>query len=346
MFNPKARPSALLNLTDNFVHVARLVRLDEKPLAVDALAEIEPTDEEALTKWLSANFSDYTGSGYLPAYCGFHPSQRVLVRENLYTRRFADPAYLSGLVAEHAKVSSAREWQLTALHPADGVLLTSDGTARPGLLFGVPWTAIREQQQRLLKLGLRPRRLEVGTLALLGTLSRQLARTGLANAIVVCEVEYAQTRTYVVAKDGVHTLPALPHGLLSILEGALKELGAPDIATARSQLEDPPEIIRSHGRRFVRVLTRHLKPAVDHFELKTGHRIESFFCSHLPARFEWLGLALGASVELEVLTPNFEAWLPTAGLKVDAGEVSLNSSWLATLSLVSQLATLPNEQKP
>jgi hypothetical protein len=346
MFNRQARPGAIINQTDNFVHLARLVRLDEKPLQVDALAEIAPHDEEALTKWLGANFNDYTGTGYLPAYCSFHPAQRVFSRENLFSRRFSDPGYLAGLIAEQAKVASAREWQMTALHPSEGVPMSTDGVARPGLLFGVPWTAIREQQQRLLKLGVRPRRLEVGTLALLGTLSQHLSRTGFTNAIVVCEIEHAQTRTYVVAKDGIHTLPALPHGLLSILESALKELGAPDVATALHQLEDPPEPIRAHGRRFVRVLSRHLKPAVDHFELKTGQRIETFFFSQLPARLEWLGQALGAAVELEVLTPNFEAWLPLAGLKVEPGNVILNSSWLETLSLVSQLAAVPNEQKP
>ena len=345
MFNRQARPGAVINQTDNYIQLARLVRLDEKPLQVDALAEIPPADEEALTKWLGTNFNDYTGTGYLPAYCSFHPAQRVFARENLYSRRFADPGYLPGLIAEQAKVASAREWQITALNPSEGVHLTTDGMARPGLLFGVPWTAIREQQQRLLNLGVRPRRLEVGTLALLGTLNQQLSRAGYGNAIVVCEIEYSQTRTYVVAKDGVHTLPSLPHGLLSILEGAMKELGAPDVATAQRQLEDPPEPIRSHGRRFVRVLSRHLKPAIDHFELKTGQRIETFFFSQLPARLDWLGMALGAAVELEVLTPNYDAWLPTAGLQVDAGSVILNSSWLETLSLITQLAPIPNEQK-
>jgi hypothetical protein len=345
MFNRQARPGALLNLTDNFVHLARLVRLDETPVQIDALAEIPPGDEEALTRWLGENFNDYAGTGYLPAYCGFHPIQRVLSRESLYSRRLADPNYLQGLIAEHAKVSSAREWQMTALHPSEGVTMTTDGVARPGLLFGVPWTTIREQQQNLLKLGLRPRRLEVGTLALLGTLSRHLARSGLMNAIVVCEVERAQTRTYVVAKDGIHTLSPLPHGLLSILESALKELGVPDVAAALRQLESPPDAIRDHGRRFVRVLSRHLKPAVDHFELRTGQRIETFFCSQMPGRLEWLGQALGAAVELEVLTPNFEAWLPTVGLNVEPGSVTLNSSWLETFSLVAQLAPLPNEQK-
>ena len=67
--------------------------------------------------------------------------------------------------------------------------------------------------------------------------------------------------------------------------------------------------------------------------------------SVVETRMEWLGLALGAAVELEVLTPHYDAWLPTAGLKVDAGNVVLNSSWLETFSLLTQLAPLPNEQK-
>lgn len=346
MFNRQARPGALINQTDNFLQLARLVRLDEKPLHVDALAEIPANDEEALTRWLGANFNEYTGTGFLPTYCGFHPAQRVLARENVYSRRLNDPGYLAGLIAEQAKVASVREWEIHALNPSEGVPMTLDGVARPGLLFGLPWSVIREQQQRLLRLGLRPRRLEVGTLALLGTLNRHLSQTGYSNSIVVCEVEKSQTRTYVVAKDGVHTLSPLPHGLLSILESAMKDLGVPDVASALHQLENPPEQIQAHGRRFVRVLSRHLKPAVDHFELKTGQRIETFLFSHLPARLEWLGLALGAAVELEVLAPNFDAWLPTAGLKVDPGSVTLNTSWLGTLSLVSELAAIPNEPKP
>jgi hypothetical protein len=345
MFNRQARPGVLLNQTDNFIQLARLVRLDVKPVQVDALVEIHPANEEALTRWLKEFFTDYSATGYVQAYCGFHPAQRVLVRENLNSRRFSDPTYLSGLIAEQAKVSAAKDWQMTALDPTEGDLLNTDGIVRPGLLFGVPWSAIRDQQRRLLELGLRPRRLEVGTLPLLGTLTQHLAQTGVANATVVCEIEYAQTRTYVVAKDGVHTLFALPHGLLSMIEGAMKELGSPDVATALRQLADPPESLRVHGRRLVRVLSRHLKPAVDHFELKTGQRIENIFCSQLPAGLDWLGLALGAAVDLEVLTPDFATWLPTAGLKVETGAVTLNSSWLATLSLVAQLAAPLHEQK-
>lgn len=342
MFNRQARPGALINITDNFIQLARLVRLDEKPLEIDALAEIETGNEEAFSLWLDTHFKDFVGRGYLPTYCGFHPTQRVLARENLNARRFTEPNYLPPLFIEHAKVASMKEWHLAALHPSEGTTPVADGVIRPGLLLGVPWSAVRDRQDWLLNFGLRPRRLQVGTVSMLGSLCRRLSVTGNASAIAVCEVEYSQTRLYVVAKDGVHTLPALPHGLLSILETGMKEVGAPDVAATRTQLENPPEALRVHDRRIVRALSRHLKPALDHFELRTGQRIEFFHCTQLPAKLQWLAESLCGAVELEMLPADYAPWLTADGLAVKPGDVKLNSSWLATFSLVSELAPLGN----
>lgn len=342
MFNRQARPGALINLADNFIHLARLVRLDAKPLEIDSLAEIEPSNEDAFSTWLSTHFKEFVGSGYIPAYCGFHPAQRVLFRENVNAKRFSEPNYLGPFFNEQAKVSSIKEWQVAVVQPSEGIPPVPDGVIRPALLLGIPWTVVREQQQNLLAFGLRPRRLELGTLPMLGSLCRYLAISGMNHAIAVCEVEYSQTRLYVVAKDGVHTLPSLPHGLLSILETAMKEVGAPDVATVRKQLEEPPEAMRVHDRRVVRALSRHLKPAVDHFELRTGQRIDSFYCTQLPARLEWLAEALAGAVELELLSPDIEGWLANANIKIDPGSVTLNPSWLSTFSLVTQLANQPN----
>jgi hypothetical protein len=329
------RTGVLLNLTDHVVHLARLGRVDEKPLVLDSFAELPAGDDEAVAQWLRTAFPE-KGQGYLPGYCAFHPPERVLLRENIITKRLAEPSYLPALLAEQAKLTSVNGWQVSALHPLDGELFTPTSPSRPGLVLGLPQNGVRDLQQRLRRLGIRPRRLEVGSVALLGALTRYLRETAYPHAVVVCEIGQTQTRIYFIARDGVHTPATLPHGLLSIHEAAMKELSAPDIATARAQLMDPSLELRSHSRRLVRMLTRHLKPAVDYFEMQTGQPIGALFCAHLPAKLGWLEESLCAAIDLEFLVPDFSAWLPLAGLAPDTAVPA--RSWFQALSLVSELA--------
>jgi len=341
MFHRQTRTGVLCHHTDNFLQLARWGRWEENPLVVDSFAELHPADEESLERWLLTHFPDRGGSGYLPGICGFQPSTRVFSRENIVPRLLAAPDHLPNLIAERARVTSAKDWFATILDPINGATFSPDGPARPGLLLGVPEPVIREHQARLLKHHVRPRRLEIGTLALLGGLNCFLTQTASTQALVVCEIEYTQTRVYVLARDGVHILAPLPHGLLSILETAMKELAVPDVATARLELEEPSESLLAHGRRLVRVLSRHLKPAVDHFELQTGHRLDALYCASLPLRLAWLGQMLGAAVDLQLLAPDLAVWLPTVGLQAENGGAPLSPAWLPTLSLVARFAPSP-----
>ena len=338
----------LYNQTEHGVKLARLGRLDVRPLTVDAFTELAPKDDEGFEHWLEKHITE-RGTGYLPAYCGFHPTERVLLRENINPRRLAEPEYLAGLLAEQARLPTTKDWFIRALHPVDGELFTVATPPRPGLLLGLPLAGVRELQQRMRKQRIRPERLEVGTVALLGALTQHIRQIAYPHAVVACELGQTQTRIYLIGKDGVYTPAALPHGLLSIEEGAMKELNAPDIATARRALESPTEELRGHGRRLVRAVTRHLKPAVDYFEMQTGQPIGALFCAHLPARLSWIEEALCAAVDLEFLVPKMEAWLPTAGLQLAPDTAMPDRSWFQTLSLVGELApplaTAANEQK-
>ena len=335
------RGGILFNQTDHGVQLAHLGRLDERPLVVDAFTELPaPVDDEAIAQWIEKIFPD-RGAGYLACYCGFHPADRLLVRENINTRRFAEPNFLATLLAETTKIPAIKDWHLAALSATDGDILSAATPSRPGLLFGMPQTTAREFQNRLRRLRLRPRRIEAGTLPLLGALVRYLRETAYPHAVVACEITYTNTRIYFLGKDGVHTPPALPHGLLSIEEAAMKELGAPDVATARRQLEAPTEELRGHGRRLVRSLTRHLKPALDYFEMQTGQPIGACFSAQLPARLGWLEETLCAAVDLEFLAPDLAAWLPAAGIKLPDGAALPGRSWFQPLSLVASLTPPP-----
>ncbi|MBX3748851.1 MAG: hypothetical protein KF897_02030 [Opitutaceae bacterium] len=332
----QTRSGVLFNHTDNQLQLARL-RLSQTPVLMDALAEVPPTDGQEVERWTEAHVQEKDSRGRLPAYCGFHPVERVIARVQINTRRLAEPDYLAALVAEQAKITSAKEWLIRVLNPMDGTPLTNDGTIRPGLLFGVPWSAIRVTQERLLDLGLRPRGLEVTTLPLLGILTQHIAQTGYRHAVAVCEIERDQTRVYIIAKDGIHTLSPLPFGLASVIETAMKELSTPDLAAARAQLEEPDEFTLEQGRRLVRLIARHLKPAVDQFELQTGHRIDELYCGQVPDRLHWLCRKLGEAVDLPLLEPALQA----ASVHFLTEGAAVGQQWLAALSLLTTFNLTP-----
>jgi hypothetical protein len=336
MFNRKERHGVLINLTDHCVQMARLIRMDVRPLTVDTFAEIPIADSGSVARWLDFNFGDRAGK-FITAFCGFHPTERIFQRDAITARRLSDREFLPATIAEFAKITSAKAWHVAALNPTDGMPLTPDSHSRSALYLGVPWTAARETQVRLRDWGVRPRRLELGTPVMLGGLTRYASLTGYPHLIAACEIFRNQTQLYLIGKDGIHTPPPLPHGLLSIEEAAMKELSAPDASAARKLLENPTDEIKHHGRRLIRMLSRHLRPAVDYFEMQTGQRIGALFCAHLPERLGWLEQALADAVDLEYFSPDFEKWLPSVGLDAP-GHAVLGPSWIQALSLVAQLA--------
>lgn len=337
IFKRRDRAAVLVNLTEHTIQLARLAHAGSRPQAVEVLTELPANDDEAIKAWLDENISSRRRS--TAAYCGFHPADVVLARETVNPRRLTDPAYLQEIIATHAKISSAKQWHTAAIHASSGAPMLFEGAARSSLAIGVPQETVRMVQQRIRGWGVQPQRLEIGTVALLGGLSRHVEFNAYANALAVCEINYTQTRVYLIGKDGVHTPSPLPYGLLSIEESAMKELGLPDVASARQQLEDPPEELRGHSRRLVRLLARHLRPAVDYFEMQTGQRSGALFCADLPARLEWLGQALCAAVDLEHFLPDFPNWLQNVGLQLDDA-AALSACWLKPLSLVADISPL------
>ncbi len=343
MLTRSKRGGVLFSQNDHGLQLARLAQLDGKPLVVDLLTELPATtDDEAISQWLRTAFPDRT-PGFLTGFCGFHPVERVLQREIINSRRLAEPGYLPALLAESAKIPPIKDWHVSALHPITGAEFAAAMPTRPGLLLGLPLANVRDLQQRLRKFNIRPRRLEVGSVPLLGALTRHVRDSVYPHAVVVCEIGLGQTRVYFLAKDGVHTPATLPHGLLSIMEAAMKELAAPGIGAARDALFSPTDELRSHSRRLVRMLTRHLRPAIDYFEMQTGQPIGALYCAHLPSSLGWLEEALCAAVDLEFLAPDFAAWLPTVGLAFPESAPAAARAWFQPLSLIAQLAPPANE---
>ncbi len=337
MLARKPSNAVLLNVTPNYVHVARLGRPDSSPLTVEAFAELAPDDDAGLAAWLQREFRDQ--NRWITGYCGFHPKGRALARDNLMPRKLQDPTYLHSVLTAHIRIGSPRDWRFAALDVATGGPFTPDGAQRAGLIMGLSTAETSAFQQSLIELNIRPRRLEVGTLPALGSVASVHEAADTDQAVAVCEIEPDETRIYIIARNGVHTQPVVPCGLRTIEEAALKELGCADAAAARHRLDQYDVELRRHEQRLMRLFTRHLRLSFDYFEHQTGQVIGAMHCCHLPTSRTWIGQALSKAVDVAPLTFDLPAWSRRVGLGIVTG--SPGPGWLATLGLVANLTNLP-----
>lgn len=337
----RERDGVLVNLTSHGAAIARVTEGEDRKLDVSSMAELASDDEGALKAWVEQEFPDRV-STYLNCFAGFSPAERLLERESINGKRVMDQSYVRGLLNIRHPNAATGDWQLAFLNQTTGRPLEADTATRPGLFFGVPLMDISNTQKRLVGAGLRPARLELGILPLLGAVLKWQAFTKYTHQIAICEIGLTTTRMYILAKDGIHTPPPLPHGITSIAEAAMKELSAPDIATARKALEEPTEAMRSHAKRHVRMLSRHLRPAVDFFEMQTGQRVGALFCAHLPSKYHWLEEALAPAVELDAVSPKPELWEEILGVRSKT-ETPLPATWYQHLSLVASLEPIVQE---
>src|ERR1039457_3403956 len=177
MFIRRQRHSVLINLTDHCVQLARLGRLDVRPLTIDTFAEVSIADVGSVARWLDFNFNNRSGK-FITAYCGFHPAERIFQRDSINVRRLYDREYLCNIVAEHAKIISAKAWHVAALNPGGGIPLSADSRARSAIFRGAPGAAAGQTPCRLPEGGTRPPGLGPGTPGLPGALPRYASLVG------------------------------------------------------------------------------------------------------------------------------------------------------------------------
>lgn len=343
MFFRRTRNGLLINFGTHLVTAARVARLEDNPIVIEAAAEFAPGDRAALENWLLETFVGQ--KGLIPSVCGFIPPGAVLRRSgNINPRRLPEPDYLSGLVNEHARRDSLADWLLTALNPKDGTQLDPTGAPRHGLLLGIPLPEVRKAQDEFVKLGILPRRLEHSTIPLLGGVAHCAAAQGVNDAVVVCEIEAGHSNIFILGKDGVHTPEQLQHGFDTIVDATQKEFGLDTVEFARIRMESLDDELLERSRRLVRPIARQLKPAVDYYELQTGQRVGALFCAGLPVKLAWIGEALAASDKLALFQPDCAAWCAQVGITLPSdGSLSLGPRWLGPLS---QIARLPAPATP
>lgn len=312
---------------------------------IERTAEFPATGSDAaLNAWLDEQFG--ANRAPLPVYGSFTPSTVIIRRESLQPRRLAEPEYLNQLLLERNRLHQPEDWHLAALDPFDGSRLSTEGSPRPGLFFGIPQADVQQFQQRLLDCRLLPQRIECGPLSVFGAVSDYVTRHDERRATVIVVIEQEHTTAYILGKEGLHTPAVVAHGFTSIVRAIRREFGFEEDEEVRREMHEPAESLLLRAGKFVRAIGRDLKPLIDSYEMSTGQPVGGIYCAHLPASLSWLTEPLAQVMQRSVLRFDCTEWMPAVGLQAGPELPVLGAQWCGALSLVAQTTADPSQPAP
>jgi hypothetical protein len=341
MFERAPRSTILVHTTTRYVRVAVLERSDASGQSISEAAEFAIDDQAGLQAWIEAQASE--GPGWVAGFCGFQPSGSMLIREDLVVRE--PPLKLEAiapLVDRRARNHPKEGWSIGVVNAVNGSSLSQATGPCTALIVAMPRDEVLLHQEKLLEIGVRPRRMEFTPLTSLGAIKSHFTTELTDTAMAVCDFGERETSLYFIDRKGVHPQDPLPFGLNTLEESAQKDLNLETIEEVRSQMDAPDEEFSRRAPRLLRIYASHLRLTLDYYEHQTGRIVGSLFPLNLPSNRNWLAPALAQAVDLVVPHLDLLDWAQQNGLDFDPLPND-GDGWLPTLALAAKLNSETND---
>lgn len=289
------------------------------------------------------------GGAYRNAICGIAPERRFIRRASLDPKRGKETAYLEEVLATQFRAEPDK-MVFAILGSADGALLAPNSPGGAEVVFcGSYAEDFTQAQQALLGAGIFPERLELGSVAMLGSIQAMLALQDSKVPTLMLEIGRESTHCFIVNSGGVDLARPIPHGINSMIPIAQKEMGLRDEEAAAKLLFSNTFDFAGMGTSLVKKLLKELQSSIGFFEVQTGQSIGQLYCSLQPSGFGWLGSTLAGALGVAQVTLDPKPWLAKQGIQFAPGvcpEV-IPASWLRLLSLMANNQPSPasNEAK-
>ncbi len=303
---PKSK-SFFLDCTEHTLLLAR-TSAAVPPLVIEEIQECAIDDEAALVELLKVLQPKKTG-GYLQAVCGVCPPRRVVRRVTLELKRVKEPGYLNEVAAQQLRIEPDQHI-LMLLHPTDGTEYDAgSATQKDVIICGLPSEDVITLQDRLLKSGLYPDRLELVTLAVIGGLADYLNFAKNKTPTLVLEIAGDSTQSFIVSGAGLEATRVIPQGLEGMIPVVQKELNLKDEESARKLFYSNAFDFTGLAPLLVRKLLKELQSSIGFYEVQTGQSIGQVMCPALSPKLLWLEEAVAGQLGVPVLKPDLPAWL-------------------------------------
>jgi hypothetical protein len=315
LFSKKAK-GFFVDLNDHTFTVARTSSL-QSPLVVEELKSCPAGKPEAVTALLDELKPKRAGkNSYLRAHCGIYTPKRVVRRMTLDPKRYAEANYFNEAAATQCRISPD-EYMLAVLSASKGIDVHPPAPQEKDVVFcGMANSEISSLQKSLLKFGIFPEQLEIGTLSTLGAIQDYLRFTQSATPTLVLEVGEQTTESFVIGETGLATSRQIPQGVEAMVPVVQKELGLKDEESARRLFYSNTFDFTGMASSLTKKLIKELQSSIGFYEVQTGQSIGQVICTLLPSKLSWIQGAIASQLGVDSLNIELPAWLKASGISL------------------------------
>ena len=294
----------------------RLARADRStaPLQIEALESIPVTTTGETRRAIEAFAGNQKGN-YIQAHCAVYPKDRFVHRhytENAARSRqedFAAKTLKAELKLEPDEVA------FRILHPLTGKRYNPDeALSRETLFVGASRESLKEEQRRLIELGLYPDQLEIASIPLYAGIKRAVVEEDMDSSALIIEFSEGSSYGYVVNLNGLALSHSLEFGISAIASSIQSELGLQDSLSARKVMLSKTFDFKDMGATLLRRLITQVRASTGQFEVQTGKSVHYLFIPGLPDSLSWIGEVLAEELGMENWKPSLEEWLTQGGI--------------------------------
>ncbi len=266
--------------------------------------------------------------------CIVYPERRVIRQVLIDAPRGKETEFIFNLLHDEIENAPA-ELSAHCLSPESGKEVDPTEFNRKDVVgCGVPNPDIADLQSRMLDHAIYPRRVELGTIGVIGALQEALVWQESKVSALFLELEDRVANAVIIGPKGIEMSRKVEAGTLDIAEALKEELSLKDMDAAFRLLSSKDFDLSSISRKILRKLLRELQSSIGFYEVQTGQSVSWIHTSSRSVSMDWLEESIGSFLNLESFQLEMEAWLESSGVSFASEELSgkIDLSWIGLFS--------------
>ncbi len=314
----------------------RMVRVSSlaAPATIEAIEEIELGGDSETIASSVRKFCGAKANGFLNGNCIVYPERRVVRQVTIDAPKGKETEFVFDFLHNEIK-DAPQELAAHCLSPINGAEVDPKEYGRKEVLIcGVPHSDIGELQQSLLEYAIYPKRVELGTVGMLGAWQDVLKWKGSKVPALLLELDERSANAVIIGAKGIELSRRIETGSKDIAEALKLELNLKDEEAAVRLLASKDFDFSTISKKIIRKLLRELQSSIGYYEVQTGQSVNWIHSAFRSVKMDWLESSIGSFLNLEPFELNMQEWLNSSGVSFANDELSKipDVSWIGLFS--------------